>query len=224
MIRNCSLEEISDGRFYDLNDMVKAGCDDCKGCSSCCQGMGTSIVLDPYDCYRLTTGLNQTMEQLLTGNVELNVVDGIILPNLKMATVQGREQCGFLNQEGRCTIHGMRPGICRIFPLGRVYEKDSFQYILQVNECPKPNKTKVKVSKWIDTPQQNENKQFIITWHYFIKEMSRSAKALANEAQVRQLSMVILKMFYLTPYQQDQDFYAQFEQRLAAVKNMLGME
>lgn len=40
MKRNVNLEEISDGRLYDENDMVKAGCDDCKGCSACCRGMG----------------------------------------------------------------------------------------------------------------------------------------------------------------------------------------
>ena len=63
---------------------IKAGCDDCKGCSSCCRGMGNSIVLDPYDVYRLTTGLNCRFEDLLIDKLDLNVVDGIILPNLKM--------------------------------------------------------------------------------------------------------------------------------------------
>ena len=31
MLRNCSLEEISDGRLYDQTDMVKAYCNECKG-------------------------------------------------------------------------------------------------------------------------------------------------------------------------------------------------
>ena len=56
MKRDIDINEISDGKFYGPNDMVKADCGDCKGCSACCQGMGESIVLDPYDIYRLTTG------------------------------------------------------------------------------------------------------------------------------------------------------------------------
>ncbi len=52
MKRNVSLAEISDGRLYGENDMVKADCHGCKGCSKCCHGMGESIVLDPYDIYR----------------------------------------------------------------------------------------------------------------------------------------------------------------------------
>ena len=34
MKRNVSLEEISDGKLYTSNDMVKADCGDCAGCSS----------------------------------------------------------------------------------------------------------------------------------------------------------------------------------------------
>jgi len=114
MERKIDMNEVSDGRLYGINDMVKAGCDGCSGCFECCQGMGNSIVLDPYDVYRLTTGLNCRFEDLLADKLDLNVVDGIILPNLKMSTEGDR--CVFLNMEGRCGIHSLRPGICRIFP------------------------------------------------------------------------------------------------------------
>ena len=53
MIRNEKLEDISDGRLYDANDMVKAYCNECKGCHACCTGMGNSIILDPMDVMRL---------------------------------------------------------------------------------------------------------------------------------------------------------------------------
>ena len=53
MERNVDIDKISDGKRYGANDMVKVGCDDCRGCSACCRGMGDSIVLDPMDLYRL---------------------------------------------------------------------------------------------------------------------------------------------------------------------------
>ena len=84
MIRELDLSEISDGKRYGHKDMVKAGCNDCKGCSKCCQGMGHSIVLDPYDVYLLCKNLKQSFEKLLSYAVELQVAEGIILPNLKM--------------------------------------------------------------------------------------------------------------------------------------------
>ena len=63
--------------------MAKISCHDCKGCSSCCQDMGESIWLDPYDIYQLTNNLEKTIEDLLAKEIELNVVDGLILPNIK---------------------------------------------------------------------------------------------------------------------------------------------
>lgn len=125
MKRHVDMAYISDGRLYDSNAMVKAGC---SGCGSCCKGMGTSIVLDPLDIYRMTSHLQCRFEMLMTDKIELNVVDGIILPNLRM---NGKnESCGFLNDKNQCEIHPFRPGICRLFPLGRYYENNSFKYFL----------------------------------------------------------------------------------------------
>ena len=44
-----------------------------------------------------------------------------------------KEACYFLNEEGRCSIHSFRPGICRLFPLGRFYEEEGFRYFLQIH-------------------------------------------------------------------------------------------
>lgn len=150
MKRNVSLEEISDGKLYTLNDMVKADCHDCRGCSACCRGMGSSIILDPLDVCRLSVNLGKSFDELLEKELELGMVDGAILPNLRMTGPE--EACVFLDGRGRCSIHSFRPGICRLFPLGRYYQEREFRYFLQVHECPKPDRTKVKVKKWIDTP------------------------------------------------------------------------
>ena len=146
MEREIDLQEISDGKLYTNKDMVKAGCGECQGCSDCCRGMGSSIFLDPMDIYRLTTGLECSFEDLLSTCVELHVVDGFIQPNMKM--VGKEEQCPFLNEKGRCNIHAIRPGICRLFPLGRCYDGEGgFQYFLQIYECKKEPKSKVKIKK-----------------------------------------------------------------------------
>lgn len=231
MKRNVSLEEISDGRLYGPNDMVKADCQGCKGCSTCCHGMGQSIILDPLDAFRLSKGLGKPFAFLLEKEVELQVVDGVILPNLRM--VGPREACSFLNEEGRCSIHPFRPGICRLFPLGRYYEKDSFRYFLQVGECPHQSRTKVKVSRWIDTPNLTDNQKFVTTWHYLLNEMEELVNGSEDDAFRKNLNLFLLKSFYLTPYEVDeqgednknntseQSFYRQFEERLTKFRHFL---
>lgn len=215
MLRNVSLEEISDGRLYGLNDMAKLGCNDCAGCSSCCRGMGNTIVLDPYDVWRLTGGLGVSLQQLLAGHLELNVVDGIILPNLKLAG--DSEQCTFLNDAGRCSIHPYRPGICRLFPLGRYYEEDGFRYILQIHECEKTNRSKVKIRKWMDTPDMEQYDAYIADWHAFLSKL-RTKLEDASSDLAKSVSMYILQQFYLLPYDSSRDFYSQYEARIAAAK------
>ena len=118
MKRNIDLDQISDKKIYTANDMAKLGVDDCSGCHACCTGMGDSITLDPYDVYRLEKGLNKGFDELLAENLELRVADGVILPCLKLGE---KDACSFLSSEGRCSIHPYRPGICRLFPLGRIY-------------------------------------------------------------------------------------------------------
>ena len=124
MRREQTLEEISDGKLYDSNDMVKADCHDCEGCCDCCQGMGDSVLLDPYDVYRLSAGLQKSAEQLLQEYLELGVTDGNILPHLRMTGV--KEQCIFLNSEGRCHIHCYSAGILQIIPAGKILREWQF--------------------------------------------------------------------------------------------------
>ncbi len=45
MKREIDWKEISDGKLYSLNDMVKADCGDCKGCSACCPVSYTHLTL-----------------------------------------------------------------------------------------------------------------------------------------------------------------------------------
>lgn len=214
MKRNVSLEEISDGRLYSRNDMVRADCGGCKGCSDCCHGMGESVILDPYDAWRLSGGLDVPFAALLEQKLELHVVDGIILPNLKMDPKT--DACGFLNEEGRCSIHGFRPGVCRLFPLGRYYSEEAgkkeFHYFLQIHECPMPNKTKVKVNRWVDTPDLARYETYVTRWHYFLDAVEKKLPGMEEE-QARNANLLILKLFFLKEYEPE-DFYGQFETRI----------
>lgn len=221
MERQIDLNEISDGKKYGLEDMVRADCAGCAGCSACCRGMGTSVVLDPFDVFRLETGTGLNFETLLQNSLELNVVDGIILPNLKMAGKDGA--CAFLNEEGRCSIHAYRPGICRIFPLGRLYEEESFHYILQVHECRKEQRSKVKVKKWIDTPDVKRYDRFISRWHYFLKALQRLAREDEDGVAAKTISMYVLKQFYLSGFAPDTDFFEQAEARIRTAEHLFGI-
>ena len=210
MERYIDMNQVSDGRLYTANDLVKADCGGCRGCSACCRGMGNSIVLDPLDVFRLCRGQNTDFEALLSDRMELNIADRLILPDLRMTGEQ--EACAYLDPEGRCSIHSFRPGMCRLFPLGRFYEGRGFRYFLQVHECPKPDKKKVKIRKWLDEPDLKRYEQFIWDWHDYLKEQKKKVEA--DPEQIKPVSMELLRRFYMTPYDTGGDFYEQFYERM----------
>lgn len=216
MIRNVDFKDISDGKTYSCHDMAKLGCNDCSGCSACCQGMSDTIILDPYDMNQLMTGLGCTFDALIEKYVELRIVDGLILPNLMMNPET--DQCNFLDENGRCRIHSIRPGICRLFPLGRIYENNTFAYFLQKDECKKSNRTKVKINKWLGLPNLPKYEKFISDWHYFLKDLGEEVMAIEDGGQLKKIQYMMLQLFYRTPYDSNRDFYDQFYERLAQVK------
>ena len=222
MRREVTLEEISDGRLYDANDMVKADCQDCKGCCDCCKGMGDySVILDPYDVCRLARGLGRNPADLIGTVLELGVSDGNILPHLRM---QGREErCVFLNEEGRCSVHAIRPGFCRLFPLGRYYTEENFKYIIQIHECAKKNRSKIKVKKWIDTPDLKQYEKFVWDWHQFLLDVQEGFYQTEDTELIKNLNMYVISRFYTKPYEEAQDFYVQFYERLKEAKNLLSL-
>ncbi len=234
-------------RFFRTNDMVKVACHDCRGCFSCCEDMGDSIWLDPYDVYGLCKNLNRSFESFWEIEIGLHVEDGLVLPHLQMtvsqtpnslASASGEDnssplagnaastsispRCGFLNEEGRCSIHSFRPGFCRLFPLGRNYEDGSLRYFVLEEACPAPSKSKIKVEKWLGIPKLRDYEAFLLKWHKLTKGLRFFYHDNPdNEAVTKALNMQFLQIFYLTPYDTSSDFYSQFESRLSQMYDYL---
>lgn len=74
--------------------------------------------------------------------------------------------------------------------------------------------------RWLDTPELGKYEAFTNEWHYYLKEKQNEARRTEDDALQQQISMGILKLFYLLPYDTKTDFYAQFAARMeAAGKN-----
>lgn len=197
--------------LFSGNDMAKLGCGECDGCSDCCRGMGQSIVLDPYDIYQLQKVTKQNFAQLMQEFIELHVLDGLILPSIKMQ--DDTDACGFLDENGRCSIHADRPGLCRLFPLGRNYDEKGLRYFLLEDACRIQNRTKIKIKKWLEVNALPQYEKFLIEWHDFRKQMQEKMIDSQSDAYVRNVNVKMLEIFYQKPYDMDENFYLQFEKR-----------
>ena len=209
----------TDGKFYELEEMVRAGCMDCVGCHDCCTGMGDTIVLDPFDVWNLKQVTGQTMQQLLeSGKISLGVQDGLVLPHIQMSP--DTDACPFLNSEGRCSIHESRPGMCRLFPLGRNYEDGKMNYILLEGQCSKTQRSKVKVSQWIGVKPAARYHAYVLAWHDFRKKIV-SLFEQGEEEEIKSLTLYVLQTFYFTLEAPKDAFFDVFLQKLEYVQQVL---
>lgn len=213
------LDEISDGKLYDIKDIVKADTCGCDGCSDCCIDVGDLVVLTPFDIYEMVSFLDIKFDELLNDKIDLRQENKILLPYLKMQ--DNTKKCSFLNEENRCMIHSKRPNICRLFPLGRVYQDNDFKYFLQVGNCPKNDLKDVKVNDWIGIDNYDENKKFILEWHKFIKALTFRLKFVRDEKEIEEINNILLDNFYRIKIKGN--FYEEFNKTLPKVKSILGI-
>lgn len=217
--------ETNDNTEYFLHgDLAPIGCNNCNGCSKCCQEMGDTIVLDPYDMHLLTShlklvgGTPATYEILVSedGPLELSEQRGLLLPNIKMVE---EGVCPFLNEKGRCSIHSIRTGLCRLYPLARQFSENQIRYFLVPDEfgCKRITREMVTVEKWLGISDLNKYENFLLIWHKLKKETSNFLVSSLSEGtictnQLYDFYRIFLTLFYAKPYAAD--FFEEFTQRV----------
>lgn len=206
-------------RLLTSRDMAKISCPSCLGCGACCRDMGDSIRLDPYDIYLLTENLGRSFSDLLNTSIALHTEEGLVLPHLLMKEDEkGPACCAFLDREGRCSVHSFRPGLCRLFPLGRDYDGRSFSYFIVEGACNMPGRSKVRISTWLGYEDLASYEAFTSRWHYFVKDMQKTLLESQDPEGSRQLALYILQKFYVQPWNPDRGFFPEFEERLSLIR------
>lgn len=220
-----SMDWSLDGKIYKSTDCAPIGCNECADCSSCCHLMGDTIVQDPYDLWlfssnmRLAGGAPVSFEILISedGPWELSMQDGLILPNIKMVE-DGR--CPFLDEKGRCSIHKIRSGLCRLFPLGRGFEEDGTVSYYVLNKelgCEKlkgPGE-EAGIKEWLGYDHVDEYEKFVYTWHELKEQLKVKTIDLKPE-EAAAIQAKLLDYFYVKPYaaKTDLEFFGEFKKRL----------
>lgn len=213
MLRDVDLNEISDGKLYTKDDYVRVTSEECKGCSECCRTVGDTILLDPLDIFNLSKATGKDFKGMMEDIIELRLVDGCILPNMMMQ--EDTDACGMLTPDGRCGIHKARPGFCRLFPLGRIYDEDgSFHYLIQTHECPYPEKGLVKVSDWLGYEDMEAYEAFNRDWHALVKSVGAYSEGCSDPEAAKKANWMLVRLFFERPYDLTADFYPQFYERL----------
>jgi len=123
----------------------------CQRCSRCCQHK--RIQLDPYEVARLARARGENTTQFRARWT----VDGqgTILRQKEDGT------CVFLGPQG-CEVHADRPLVCRLYPLGRYFRPDGFEYFSIFAGHPQTAGEYNKNGTIADYLESQETKSFIL--------------------------------------------------------------
>jgi len=92
----------------------------CQCCNKCCHNK--LIQVNPYELLHIAQCLCLSTTAVLDQFVQTE------LPYLKQ---KPDGSCIFLGEHG-CQIHGHRPGVCRIYPLGRLKDENQQEYFIEL--------------------------------------------------------------------------------------------
>lgn len=101
----------------------------CKKCGFCCDN--TIIQLYPFDISNICKAIRKTTQELHKSGYTKFLLDKDKIPR---CILNNKPSCKF-KENNLCTIYGSRPIRCRLFPLGRYFEKGRTDLVIQEQRC-----------------------------------------------------------------------------------------
>lgn len=136
--------QYEEDREYDIeileDNKLKTGC---NACGRCCRDR-EDILLRPIDIYNLSKELNISEVELVTKYCDVYIGHTSHLPVISIKfrgnLFDSSTVCPFLKKAGEniyhCRVHNRKPGVCRIYPLGRISDNEGVTtYFKQNTTC-----------------------------------------------------------------------------------------
>lgn len=236
-----SMEELTmDERLkhiYDNLNTMKIGLDDsfrfhCTQCGKCCINRD-DILMTPRDLFRAASALNKSIPAMVDVFCDMYIGNDSRFPIVRLKPAGKDRHCPLL-KNNRCSIHQAKPGVCAMYPIGRMasypvdqseaidFEKLEIQYILQRPNCGRRSQSHT-VREWLSSFDIDTEDQFFRLWQKVVYEagsMLRTLEPLVSDATISQTRNLVLVMLYLN-YDLNKDFMEQFKDHSDSILNLL---
>ena len=106
--------ESIENRQMKMDDILPFSCTHCGGC--CVQQ--EEILISPLDLFRLAKELGLTAEQFMDQYAECYIGESSRMPIVRVAPKGETRRCPLL-KNNKCSVHAVKPSVCRLYPLGR---------------------------------------------------------------------------------------------------------
>lgn len=197
----------------------------CDGCGKCCENRD-DIILSAWDLYRMTVFLKR--KDTLDFMREFCVVikgQHSNLPVCLLKSVGYEQRCPFLMKNKKCKVHKVKPSVCALFPLGRVYngEIEEVQYMLQDIDCGFNDKSQ-SVQEWLDAFQLEQTADTYKKWSAMLFELMRTMNKVQDSLTEETLQILWNAVFiHLYFYVPERPFEIQLDEHRNEIKQLCGI-
>lgn len=218
-------------------ERMKIGLDDtfqfdCKTCGKCCIHRD-DVLLHPKDIYNMAKELHLTTEELIEKYCEVYIGQDSRIPIVRLKPRGSVHRCPLL-KDRKCQVHDAKPGICKLYPLGRYLvllgktsadiDMDSVQYIFNKPDCKGSEGTETHtVREWLESFGIPVKDEFFIKWQKLVMEMGTVFRKIEKKVSEKTLEMLWNAAFiglYLH-YNTELDFMSQFDENAQKFAELL---
>ncbi|MEG1723784.1 MAG: YkgJ family cysteine cluster protein [Anaerovoracaceae bacterium] len=193
---------LSENKLQSYLDCV-LGMDDtfefeCKQCGKCCRERSEPIILTGYDIYNASKYLNISTLEFVAKYTRGYTGENSHLPIVVLKERQYDNTCPML-RGGKCTIQAAKPLVCRLYPLGRLYDSrdGEYKYFAQKGSC-EGKKVKTTLRGWLETFDIQTLDCASRLWTSFLMSaVNASLSVLDNPEQLKKFQQSVLFMAYV---------------------------
>lgn len=191
----------------------------CRACGKCCQNR-SDITLLAFDVYRLARYLGRTPAEIIGRYCERFEGENSGLPLVALCMEPPKRACPFLRNK-RCSVHKAKPGVCRMYPLARVYELESPAKYYQIQTSCNHDPDTLTVREWIGEFADEENERAGRLWNGTVMPLSAAVHRFSgSRGQRDEMRDVIFRQLYLG-YDPGREFIPQFEENTENLRRVL---
>lgn len=194
----------------------------CTQCGKCCIHRD-DILLTPRDLFRIAQKLQETPAVITKNYCEHYIGHDSRFPIVRLKPRGNVQRCPLL-KDRKCTVHDVKPAVCAMFPIGRVFKDTSGEHKTATGTMPKMEYIFINpgcgddaeqhtVREWLGSFQIPLQDAFFLKWSEMTITLSKCMRDIEKRLSEETMNMVwsiLFNCIYLN-YDIKEDFEFQFE-------------
>lgn len=204
----------------------------CKGCGNCCKNRH-DLILNSKDLFNIAKKLALSTEQVIEKYCNTYLGDNSRFPIVRLKPQGVNSACPLL-KGSRCSVQDLKPGVCALFPIGRIAKFDtqvggsdqfnSMDICYIKMECLCPTNRKQTVRSWLERFNIPVEDEFFAKWNEVLFTLSNLIQEfeqkLNSEEALRHIIAAAIFSLYKN-YDTDKEFLSQFIENTDKIISLL---